>query len=1301
MWKFIFLHIFVSVIKHTIPLFYMKTSKIRNVFLTFAMNFLLCIPVNIYAQTSTAKILKPVLGNGGYLCGMSDNGLWAVSHRSSEANATQDASPTLINVTTGEETALLSSAEEGTIVGCGAYDVTDDASIVVGNHNGIPAVWLRSSNEWRHLPTPKGWSSGNVNSITPDGKFAVGTCSELDEFHETPVLWDLNNDGAIVETPDIPIYDMQNEDNHQSRFIDISPDGNKILGCLSYSHLSPPSMLYYIYDRTTKTYDPIGFTRTITGNDTVWTAKQDGLLFIDQAAMGAGGKYVSGIAYMVKERSTTDFPTEYQASYLYNVETGEFTIYDEESTDMVSYSVDTLGHCFAATPSSSPLRNWSVRIGNYWYDIYQILKQRYDIDFYAATGFENTGTVIATNLDGTVFAAFTDPLETSASYILTLPEPIEKAAESVDLLAGYTATPTDGAEMSVVSRIKILFDRDIEVVGDKGAAILKNAAGETVKNSLTFQLSTGSMREVSIGFRSTALNKGEKYTVTIPAGVITLPGDASHKNREINVNYTGRANEPVSVVSVSPTENTSLAQLNISTSPVIVTFDTNIAVTDSASATLYQEADGGGISLCRLTVARGDSALAHRIALYPATTQYLYKDVPYRIDIKAGSITDISGSATSGNETISLHYIGAYERELVYDDNTIFADDFNGGLGNFLLYDGDHNTPTAEMADWSFTENLPYSVAWDDDDPSDIFAVSHSMYSPAGKSDDWLSTPQLYLPDEKCSVTFRAQSYRANRNDSLKVIVYACDDVYNVLDDDIVNRFKKEGKVVYAGKETPGRNEGMLFGEWTRHTIQLSEFAGKNVYIAFVNDNDNQSAVFIEKIEVIHEVEYLVSIITDATVENKAGIAIKGSLLIQNEEATYSTLTMKLSDASGKQISEYRRTGLALSEGDTCNFEFPQELPLITGIENEYTIDIDMDGDKNAVKGTIKNLAFSPIKRVVVEEGTGMDCPNCPYGFAAMDILTEAWGDRLIPVAIHTYTGDRYGSGLTGYAEFLGFGGYPTASINRSVASFPMQTVNGRLTNSTEEYPDLDPLWYDIVAQEMSILADAELEIKAYYDAENITVPCSFRFALDAEKLNYDLFFEVIEDGLPGYQRNGVGSGSDILLGEWGAGGSLSASTVYPYTFNDVLRMVVGTSFYGTPGYVPTEVTAGNTYTAEVKFQRTENITDINNCSVVCMMIDANTGRVINAAKAKLLDYAGIDETTADNFNVRVQTDGSRITITTDTPAHIALIGINGVLLDNADSDGETTLDAKDYTGVAVIHITNNRQSIMKKIILK
>ena len=1245
-----------------------------------------------------------MLSNGGYICGMSDNGLWAVSHKTNDADNKLDASPALINVTTGDEIPLLSSTEENTTPGCGAYDVTDDASIVVGNHNGMPAVWLHSSNEWRHLPTPERWTSGNVNSITPDGKFAVGTCSELDVLHETPILWDLSNDGAIVETPDIPVYDMQNENNHQNRFIGISPDGNKILGCLSFSYLEPPAMVYYIYDRTTKTYDPIGFTCTITGNDTVWTPKQEGIHFISEAAMGAGGKYVSGIAYMVKERSTTDFPTEYKASYIYNVETGEFTLYDEESTDMVSHAVDTLGHCIAATPSDNPLRNWSVRIGNYWYDIYQILKQRYDIDFYAATGFENTGTVIATNLDGTVLAAFTDPIEKSASYILTLPEPIEKAAENVDLLAGYTITPAEGAEISLLTKITLRFDRDIDVVsGKEKAAILKNASGETVLNSISIQSVAGSMREISIGFRSTVLNKGEKYTITIPAGVISLKGDVSKTNKEINIHYTGRANEPVSVVSVSPTENTSLAQLNISTSPVIVTFNTNIAVTDSASATLYQEADGEGILLCRLSIAEGDSALAHRIALYPATAQYLYKDVPYRIDIKAGSITDISGSTASGNETISLHYIGAYERELVYDDNTIFADDFNGGLGNFLLYDGDHNTPTAEMADWSFTENLPYSVAWDDDDPSDLFAVSHSMYSPAGKSDDWLSTPQLYLPDEKCYVTFRAQSYRSNCTDSLKVIVYACDDVYNVLDDDIVNRFKKEGKVVYAGKETPGRNENMLFGEWTRHTIELSEFAGKNVYIAFVNDNENQSAVFIEKIEVIHEVEYFVSITSDATVENQPDITIEGSLLIQNEEVTYSTLTMKLSDASGKPISEYRRSGLELSEGDTCNFEFPQKLPLTVGIENKYTIDIDMDGDKNIVNGSVKNLLFTPIKRVVVEEGTGMGCSNCPLGFRAMDILTEAWGEQLIPVAIHTYIGDLFGGGLSGYAEFLGFGGYPTASINRSIPCAPMVTLNetGNLINSAADYQGVDPLWYDVVAQEMSILADADLEIKAYYDNENITVPCSFRFALDAEKLNYDLFFEVIEDGLSGYQSNAFGAKNDRLLGDWGAGGRYSASTVAPYTFNDVLRMVVGTSFYGTPGYVPTEVTAGNTYTAEVKFPRAENITDINKCSVVCMMIDANTGRVINAAKAKLLDYAGIDESNADNFDAKVLTDGSRITITTDAPAHIALIGINGVLLDNADSEGEITLDAKDYTGVAVIHITNNRQSIMKKIILK
>ena len=76
-----------------------------------------------------------------------------------------------------------------------------------------------------------------------------------------------------------------------------------------------------------------------------------------------------------------------------------------------------------------------------------------------------------------------------------------------------------------------------------------------------------------------------------------------------------------------------------------------------------------------------------------------------------------------------------------------------------------------------------------------------------------------------------------------------------------------------------------------------------------------------------------------------------------------------------------------------------------------------------------------------------------------------------------------------------------------------------------------------------------------------------YQYALNVKGQNVNLFTVILEDSLIGKQRNSYGSNSDPLLGEWGQGGKYSAATVRNYPFVDVVRGVVGDTFYGTAGY--------------------------------------------------------------------------------------------------------------------------------------
>jgi hypothetical protein len=281
-----------------------------------------------------------------------------------------------------------------------------------------------------------------------------------------------------------------------------------------------------------------------------------------------------------------------------------------------------------------------------------------------------------------------------------------------------------------------------------------------------------------------------------------------------------------------------------------------------------------------------DLALAYRdnqVAVFPLSTQYLYKGANYRIVIPAGCITDLAGNCA--NEEITINYVGGYEREVSYDDKTLFAEDFNNGFTNLLLYDGDRNTPSEAMQAWGFADgvNYPWWVVHDDENSADMAAASHSSYTPRGKSKDWMVIPQLYLPDELCILKFQSQSYLEDAADYLKIIVWECDNVYNVLDEDITNKILNEGTVVYDELQSPGDSEDALEGDWTDNTVSLANFAGKNIYIAFLNDNIAQSAVMVDNIEVLHNLPFLVTLDFEHSVVNKTSLPIKGRILIDAE----------------------------------------------------------------------------------------------------------------------------------------------------------------------------------------------------------------------------------------------------------------------------------------------------------------------------------------------------------------------------------------------------------------------------------
>lgn len=1219
---------------------------------------------------------------------MSDNGQWAVADAANPSNSLLRMNPRLVDLSHNQVTELCAGLDLAAVSSAQANDVTDDGHIVVGSLNGAPAYWNRTSGQWTTLPIAGNAGSGCALSVTPDGHYAVGMMTDKDnEYMEQPAMWDLTT-GKLLETPGLPTKDMAHEDKGQNRFLQISADGKTILGCMSISYLPTYFDLgghfEYIYHVDTQTYVPMGFTETESGR---WQAHADGLYYFPVSRMSNNGHYVSGCAYIVQENTDSEFPTEGYFPFLYDTRTDNLEVYaTSEDNGTGGWIAHNDGCMLGATPVGSPYREWSVKNGNYWVDFSLTLRSKYGIDFNGKTGFENTGTPLTISDDGKSVCVLVDPY---SSYVVQLPEQVSTIANGINLLGNYTAYPTEGAGLSKLQNVSITFNRPVTVIDGKGsAAEIRDAQGNTLYTSLAIK-ADGTGKTVTVTFRKGDLEGGKNYSLFIPAGTVHISGDEDRTNGDISIAYAGRDAVPVKMLSAVPASDTPIARMDATTSPVILTFDTQVKTSD-LPVSLYLDEDN--TLVCPLLM----TSYQNQVAVYPSTATYLYKGGTYSVRIPAGAITDLNGD--NANEELHLTYEGAYEREVSYDDKVLFSADFNKGLLPMLLYDGDKLTPHEEMQAMGFADpnNYPWWVVMDNENSQDMAAGSHSCYSPAGQSDDWMVIPQTYLPDRLCTLHFQGQSYRHTKTDRLKVYVYESDVVYNLLTKTLTDRIRTEGTLVFDEVLNPGATEGGIDNEWTDYSVSLANHAGKNVYVAFLNDNTDQSLVMVDNVSILHNLPYLVTFDHAENVINQPSVTVKGRVTIDTDEETYTSARLTLKDSEGHTVSEITESALELKRGDALSFSFPEPLPLTVGVENTFSVNICMNDTENEVKGSVKNLAFEPQKNVVLEEYTGMNCTNCPLGILAVEKLQALYGNRFIPVCLHNYPGDVLGSGSDSYASYLGFQAAPTGMVHRSgIISAPMVSLPGN--DYVFSNPDGEKLWLDHVQDEFAKPAEAEVSATATLSADGhtVSVPATVRFALHTDKRNLNLLVLLLEDNVLGYQQNNLSGQTDPDLGEWGKGGIYASSNVFPYYHENVVRSWKGQSPLGTGGLLPSTWEAGTAFTAPLNIDMAGTVSKASHAKVVVMLFDANSQQLVNACVSPVQVPEGISPAAAADIRILPTRTGFRVQL--DGEASVEAYSTDGRLLAKGTGQGDIQLETG-HCGLLIVKVTtaDGKQAVRK-----
>lgn len=1217
-------------------------------------------------------------GQQGYISKISNNGQFGIMQKSGTVEGSiTPGGGYIYNLRTMRATDISHSSGLS-----GVADITDDGKIVVGEATNKPAYYSIADKQWHILPMPSKAIAGRLECVTPDGHYAAGylvskaTAQDQDFDTYSPVLYDLTTD-KLVLTPGMPELDMQHENHHMTTVSDISPDGRYLIGRVSQSYIMPPGLFSYVYDRETSTYTPIGFTESATSD---WTPDVQYTHFCDFPFMSPNGEWVVGTAYMVEPLPGSEWPNEYQCVYRYHIPTGKYECYKngsvEQNVDGVSVLND--GTVCVSSPSNSPYADAFVRSGNYNISLDQILRQNYGIDFEKKTGWANTGKLVCVADDSKTFVTMVGPQN---YFVMEFPDPITEAAAKVDLLASYSVTPAAGTVMSKLKTFKIRFDRDIVVNKAPTNITFASADGEDSYTALTANVSEDATTTLSITFRTRQLKSDTEYTLTIPEGMVSVKGDAGYTSKEIVLKYNGRDDKPMTLTKAYPADGAEVAFIDLTDNPVVLTFDCTLAPGEDPSAFLYRDDETAPFAALNLGLQD------NQLVVYPTTRQYFYKGTQYKLVIGAGSVTDVSGGCA--NEEITLTWDGQYVRQIEPDDVYLFKDE-SDSYENFMYFDGDCNPPIQAIAEWGFTSQVPWLIVRSSMEVDDMAFAAHSMYANGGQADDWMVTPQLFIPDENCYLTFDAQSYKMDATDELEVYVYECGNVYNTLRKEIVDDIKANGKLVFKQVLTPGESEEGLEGDWKNYVVQLGDFAGKDVYVAFANRNTDQSAIFLDNIRVARDLHYLVSFDNPARVVNQEEISVFGNITVASDLERYTSVEMTLRDNAGTTISTIKETGLDLGKNDVYKFTFPEALPLEVGKINTYFVDVKLNETSTIMTGSVKDLTFEPFKKVVVEEYSGRDCGNCPQGFVAMENLEHLYPNRVIPIVIRTYQGDPMGSSVTGYSSYLGMEkvGAPSARLNRGDILSPMVQVSGDYMFSGASIGDR--LWFDEFAIQMSEPAEAGIEFTTSYDAATkvVKVNTEVRNAINAEGTSINLFAVVLEDNLDaGYQSNYFASIEDPDLGDWGKGGKYSMPYVVPFFIDHVARTTWGQTYQGTGGLIPSTLEAGKVYANTLDVKLPGLIEKPENCRVAVMLVDATTGRVLNANVCPVIDgdtTNGVEGVITDAESNIAIVAGQGTIIATGANA-LAVYGADGRMIGYAAGNDMLCVDLRGYQGIVIV----------------
>jgi hypothetical protein len=493
------------------------------------------------------------------------------------------------------------------------------------------------------------------------------------------------------------------------------------------------------------------------------------------------------------------------------------------------------------------------------------------------------------------------------------------------------------------------------------------------------------------------------------------------------------------------------------------------------------------------------------------------------------------------------------------------------------------------------------------------------------------------------------------------------------------------------------------FSKWKTEYVSLANYSNDSaVVVAFKTDDGGSygSGWAVDNIVIYEAPSYDVGIttISNQTYLKHGDITLKG--IIQNSGIKNLT-KYRLSWTVDNGTTVYTDTfSLSLPFGSTYAFSHDTKIPM--DVVKSYPLkcwvsfpsdSIDGDNTNDTLSKTLVSLSNIPQKVVVGEEAGGTWCPWCPRGLVALKDMEHYYSDTWVGISVHNgdpMVNSYYDNAL---ASHLAKVSYPNGFIDRSA-----------------KYGDVDPDNFKTdYLDRVKIHSPVSVSISnIQWDVPNLeitfTVNATFYSNFDGDfRINAVVKENNVTGTSSGYdQRNYYGVyGYDLI--DWEGNNWKDKPFTVPASemvYDHVARSILG-GWDGTESSIPSTVSDSATYSYTYSYTVDTSKYDEMNLYLVGMVIDQNTGEILNGTEEKMIPV-NIPTAAMNSIKFYPNPTTGRIFVTNADNAKIEVWSVFGQRLKTiSNSTRYEVLDLSNFSeGTYIVKVYTKNQILTKRVLL-